>query len=803
MVETRSMVNALPPSGNHDAIWVYINNGLSRVLNNPADSLDNTGYINFYTAVYNYCTLVQNSVSDGFSYIPTDAGHGAPGTTSGRELYERLKVSIGVYMSQVVENSRLHTGDGLLTFYNEQWTKFGDSAKLIHNNFSYLNRHWINREQEDGNNVCDVSTLMFQLWRDQFFMQVRNTLLDSVFNLMTRIRNGQVADLNLVKSVVDSFVSLGNDETGVQSKKMEVYDKYFLKPFIEATAKYYRIESDRQLQEGTIIEYMVKVSARLHEEDDRAELYLHESSLTEFKDALNSVLITRVKDKLCAEFVTLLDSREKGDLKRLYTLMGRTGKGAGLDPLRDLFGSYVKSAGLEAVNQVSSATSAEGASSASNDARQFVLALLSVYDLYAELLHDSFNDDPGFSKSLDYACREFFNVNKMCPEEGSRAPQLLAQYCDTLLKKGSGNVRTAGAEIASDEDALEAQLSQAVSVYRFIKAPDVFQKFYAQHLARRLVYEQSVSSHGEETMISKLKEVSGVDFTSKLSRMFTDMTVSKEMSDEFKERCRETNFNLPFDLDMKILHTVSWPLNAPETKLVLPPQLSSVCDKYTHFYQAKHNRRKLNWMWQHSKAEIKMFFPKATGPAAKAGYIFMVSTYQLAILMLFNAESGPGTGYDSPSGPTLTLSQISQATGLDNSTITSEIDSICRARVLIGSNSDNEPTDDTTYKLNADFKSKRLRVNFAGAKKQEQKREITDTMRSINVDRMYTIQAAIVRIMKARKQLSHRQLVEDTISQIKLFQAPVADIKKGIDTLIDKEYLERSEGSRDVYNYLA
>ncbi|KAJ1877738.1 ubiquitin ligase (cullin) of SCF [Coemansia sp. RSA 486] len=76
-------------------------------------------------------------------------------------------------------------------------------------------------------------------------------------------------------------------------------------------------------------------------------------------------------------------------------------------------------------------------------------------------------------------------------------------------------------------------------------------------------------------------------------------------------------------------------------------------------------------------------------------------------------------------------------------------------------------------------------------------------MRAVDVDRMYTLQAAIVRIMKTRKQLTHRQLVQDTITMIKVFQASIGDIKKGIDTLIDKGYIERSEGSRDVYNYLA
>ncbi|KAJ2846193.1 ubiquitin ligase (cullin) of SCF, partial [Coemansia erecta] len=655
------------------------------------------------------------------------------------------------------------------------------------------------REQDEGNNVCDVSTLMYQLWRDQFFMSIRSTLLDSVFNLMTRIRNGQVADINLVKSVADSFVSLGNDDSGIASRRMEVYEKYFLEPFIKSSVDYYREEADRLLQEGSTIDYIIRVSSRLQEEDDRVELYLHESSLKDFKDALNKVLVTRQKEKIYSEFEPLLDARDSLNLKRLYSLVARTGKGSALDPLREIFSSYVKKAGLDAIKQVSGSEDTGGA--IAKEARLFVTAILGVHDRFAGLLHDAFDEDTGFSKSLDNACKEFINTNSMCPEGEARAPQMLAHYCDTLLKKGSANVRKAGAEGASDEDSLEAQLSQAICVFRYIKAVDVFQKFYSQHLSRRLVNEQSVSSYGEEMMISKLKEISGVDFTSKLTRMFTDMTLSKEMSEEFKEKCRDSHFAIPFDFDMKVLHTVSWPLKAPDTKLMLPSQLSSVCGRFTNYYQNKHNGRKLNWLWQYSKAEIKMFFPKATGPAAKTGYIFSVTTFQLAILMLFNDESGPGTGYDSPNGPTLSMEQIFQATGLDNDSIKSELEIFCKARVLVSSN--NKINAESKFTLNGGYKSKHLRVNLAVAKKVEQKREATDTMRAVDIDRMYAIQAAIVRIMKTRKQLTHRQLVEDTISMIKLFQASISDIKKGIDTLIDKEYLERSEGNRDVYNYLA
>lgn len=56
--------------------------------------------------------------------------------------------------------------------------------------------------------------------------------------------------------------------------------------------------------------------------------------------------------------------------------------------------------------------------------------------------------------------------------------------------------------------------------------------------------------------------------------------------------------------------------------------------------------------------------------------------------------------------------------------------------------------------------------------------------------------------MKSRKLMKHNQLVSETIAQIRnRFMPKVADIKKCIDILLEKEYLERLEG--DELGYLA
>lgn len=65
-----------------------------------------------------------------------------------------------------------------------------------------------------------------------------------------------------------------------------------------------------------------------------------------------------------------------------------------------------------------------------------------------------------------------------------------------------------------------------------------------------------------------------------------------------------------------------------------------------------------------------------------------------------------------------------------------------------------------------------------------------------------SFQATIVRIMKSRKKLKHVHLVEEVISQVKArFPPKIPDIKKNIDALMEKDYIERLEG--DELSYIA
>jgi uncharacterized ferredoxin-like protein len=69
----------------------------------------------------------------------------------------------------------------------------------------------------------------------------------------------------------------------------------------------------------------------------------------------------------------------------------------------------------------------------------------------------------------------------------------------------------------------------------------------------------------------------------------------------------------------------------------------------------------------------------------------------------------------------------------------------------------------------------------------------------VRKDRAYAVDAAVVRIMKARRTLPAERLVAD-VRRALVHPASESDVAGRIDSLVDREYLERDDG---VFIYLA
>ena len=55
------------------------------------------------------------------------------------------------------------------------------------------------------------------------------------------------------------------------------------------------------------------------------------------------------------------------------------------------------------------------------------------------------------------------------------------------------------------EQEIENVLDKSMVLFRYLQEKDVFERYYKQHLARRLLLNKSGSDDSEKNMISKLK----------------------------------------------------------------------------------------------------------------------------------------------------------------------------------------------------------------------------------------------------------------------------------------------------------
>jgi cullin 1 len=214
------------------------------------------------------------------------------------------------------------------------------------------------------------------------------------------------------------------------------------------------------------------------------------------------------------------------------------------------------------------------------------------------------------------------------------------------------------------------------------------------------------------------------------------MSLSKDLTDQFKDRMQLNHDDMDINFSIMVLGTNFWPLNAPTNDFVIPAEILSTYDRFQKYYQQKHSGRKLTWLWNYSKNELRTNY-------LNQKYILMTSSYQMAVLLQYNNND------------TLSLDELVAATAISKEILTQVLLLLVKAKILI-----NEETDQ--YDLNPsgwgfcvclgvcsepclDFKSKKIRVNLNLPIKAEVKAESADVLKNVDEDRKYVIQATIVR----------------------------------------------------------
>lgn len=627
----------------------------------------------------------------------------------------------------------------LLRAYVEAWEKFYQQCNYVPMPFCQLDQANNKKKSNVKNNQNQdnvIRNMMLDLWNSSIFSSIQGKLQDSAMKLLWAERLGDTFDSQLVIGVRESYVNLCSDP----NDRLKIYRQCFEKHYLKETEDYYRTRAQAYLYENGVLEYMKWASLKLKEEEARARRYLETNaqSIRSISDCCIKILVANFREVILNECPALIEKNMTDELKLMFKLMDKL-KESGVEKMLEYLGQHICAKGLEDMMAA--------ADTITQDSEKYVEQLLRLFHKFSQLVWLAFEDDPRATTVRDQAFKTVVNDTRIfklelptksrnqtlnilqqqqlskgvgafvgaagnnsneiasplqqlqqqslaismnnahpmkCLPE-SRCPELLANYCDMLLR------RTAlSRKLTTDE--IDVKLKDVLLVLKYVQNKDVFMRVHKAHLTRRLILNASADSEKEENMVECLRELGmPADHINKLARMFQDIKVSEDLHQQFKNSLRQpaaqqqpiitvssvksqqqqqqspsassggdmshsvnntssmspataaTNSErMAKNLDainIKILNAGAWSRGGERIPVTLPREMEEIVPEIEEFYKTKHSGRKL--IWYHHMSNGTLTFTTNSGK-----FDLDVTAFQMAVLFAWNERSNDKISFE-------------------------------------------------------------------------------------------------------------------------------------------------------------
>jgi hypothetical protein len=164
-------------------------------------------------------------------------------------------------------------------------------------------------------------------------------------------------------------------------------------------------------------------------------------------------------------------------------------------------------------------------------------------------------------------------------------------------------------------------------------------------------------------LLARFREHCGTEFTARMQRMLTDVTVSESFTALFTA----AHPALRPPLKVMVVKAAAWPLTASAVAEPLPSVLEPGLTAFQAHYLCEHANRKLTWL--HSLATVDVTATLAPGRR----YELTVPPSLLALLLPFNTQS------------VCTAGELHDAAGLPDSAFARALYTLVHAQLLVAS----------------------------------------------------------------------------------------------------------------------
>ncbi|KAK2464856.1 hypothetical protein APHAL10511_002932 [Amanita phalloides] len=711
-----------------------------------------------YETVYNACRSI---------VAVADKGEG---------LYDTLKLELEYCtgrLTRILAELEVKGIEWITHFVNIcEW--FGTQINLLKSLLTYLDQVYVVKTPR----ALRIHDLGFSMFNNRIFGNP---------NIVNRLQVEIESWVNWERSL--SLKHEQRDKIPLLITQLLAYQQYpaFEEHYIDVTRDFYIKESERlsQTMKDDAIGFFRHTRLRLEEEVKRAKMILPVCSWSLVRKTTEQALWTDRVDWMANQCVPIyMGHKDIETLGSMYALFVRV---QGTKALCATFKSYLQTSVAEIVKD-------------QDREEEMVQRLLDLKDLADQTISTVFVDDPEepiststsepilssipttststnprrvANKDFVYALSDAFSfgfkARRLAPAEQ------IAKHLDRAMRKGQGQT--------SDVE-YETELDRALALYRFTDDKDVFRTFYHRALAKRLLLGRSASDDFEKGMIRKLKEKYDPEFGMG-DDMFKDLALSREVVREYHDK-------LPYDssgrqLGVVVLQRSAWPFTVPKSVVDLPPRMQADLTAFTTYYKARHAQHVLDWDHALGTASLIARFGLGTKELS-------VSLYQAVILLLFNETTD------------ISFAEIKAQLRMDDAELRRTLQSLAcgKKKVLKKVPAGRDVNDGDMFWHNAEFDDPRPKVHINSIQAKVSPEESNRTNLTIESDRKHYLDAAIVRVMKARKELSFEQLKIATIDAVtNHFKPSVEQIKKRIDALVETDYLERSPNDKNMFLYVA
>ncbi|KAL8981560.1 MAG: hypothetical protein Q9177_005532 [Variospora cf. flavescens] len=652
---------------------------------------------------------------------------------------------------------------------------------------------------------------------DHESMTIASLLYRVILDQIQMDRDGDIVNTALLRSC--AYMLEGLYETEDEQEQYKLYITSFEPEFLAASEEYYRSEGEALVAKGDASSFCRHARQAATDEEDRCRSTLSTLTAPKIKRVVENELVRRNLAEMISLESTgvryMLDNDRLPDLEMVYEIS------SWVDPKKEELkkavqkrivaqGEEINSTAKEASDApVVKPTKADpekgdevGKPAAEKPINQQTAAairwvddVLQLKDKYDHILEKAFQGDQGLQTGFTRSFSDFINSFE-------RSSEYLSLFFDENMKKGIKG---------KTETEVDTLLDKGITLLRYISDKDMFERYYKKHLSRRLLMKRSVSMDAERQMISKMKMEVGNTFTQRIESMFRDMALSADLTTSYKKHVRDLGDadSQRAELDVNVLTATMWPLDAMgpsrgdeggKLNCRFPPEIDRIKQSFEKFYLDKHSGRQLTWQGNMGTADLRAYF--ADMKSNKKTRELNVSTYCMVILLLFN---------DLPPGNFLSYEEIQARTNIPDNELMRNLQSVAvapKTRILVKEPMSKEVKRDDKFYFNEKFTSQFQRIKVgvvASGNKVEDRDERQETEKRVDLERGQTIEAAIVRTMKQRKELKHHQLITEVIQQLTArFSPDVNLLKKKIESLIEREYLERvGDIDKPAYRYMA